>query len=274
MNCQSFESMVNDLARDQVMETTVREQAAVHSASCEMCLVRLREEQNLTRALHEFSALVQAEATPDGVEPKLLAEFRVYQAAKVASGSSLAHQTVIATGSGNRRRYWAYAAVAAAVIVAGLGLSVIRLSQVGFQANPVETAPVTLKEDSSHSANPPVKELKADVRPASERVQARNPRRFAKQTASSRSSVTKNTVTVKSLNILATNYEVTTDFIPIGYSNASNVQEGGQVMRLELPRYAMARFGVPVNVDRYDERVKADVWVGADGLARAIRFVQ
>jgi hypothetical protein len=68
--------------------------------------------------------------------------------------------------------------------------------------------------------------------------------------------------------------EVTTDFIPFAFANASNVQEGGQVVRLELPRYAMARFGVPFNQERYDEGVKADVWVGADGFARAIRFVQ
>ena len=31
---------------------------------------------------------------------------------------------------------------------------------------------------------------------------------------------------------------------------------------------------VAVNMDRYGERVKADVLMGADGLARAIRFVQ
>ena len=61
-----------------------------------------------------------------------------------------------------------------------------------------------------------------------------------------------NTVTVQSLSILAPALEVTTDFIPIGYANASNVQEGGQVVRLELPRYAMARFGVPINEERYD----------------------
>jgi len=29
-----------------------------------------------------------------------------------------------------------------------------------------------------------------------------------------------------------------------------------------------------MNMDRADERVKADVLVGADGLARAIRFVK
>ncbi len=68
--------------------------------------------------------------------------------------------------------------------------------------------------------------------------------------------------------------EVTTDFMQLGDVSVVNLQEGAQVVRVEMPRYAMARFGLPVNMERYDERVKADVWLGADGLARAIRFVQ
>jgi hypothetical protein len=31
---------------------------------------------------------------------------------------------------------------------------------------------------------------------------------------------------------------------------------------------------LPVNMDRYNEKVKADVLFGVDGLAHAIRFVQ
>jgi len=68
--------------------------------------------------------------------------------------------------------------------------------------------------------------------------------------------------------------EVMTDFYPIGYTNTPNLQEGGQLLRVELPRAAVARFGLPVNMDRAGQRVKADVLVGSDGLAQAIRFVQ
>jgi hypothetical protein len=68
--------------------------------------------------------------------------------------------------------------------------------------------------------------------------------------------------------------EITTQFMPLGDVSLANLQDGAQLIRVEMPRYAMARFGLPVNMDRYDETVKADVWVGVDGLARAIRFVQ
>ena len=68
--------------------------------------------------------------------------------------------------------------------------------------------------------------------------------------------------------------EITTEFMPIGYATETTMQDGGQLVRVELPRSALLAFGLPMNVNRYDERVKADVFFGADGMARAIRFVQ
>jgi hypothetical protein len=70
------------------------------------------------------------------------------------------------------------------------------------------------------------------------------------------------------------NSEVATYFMPLGYAGPINPQDGGQLVRVELPRSAMLSMGLPVNMDRYGERVKADVLLGPDGLARAIRFVQ
>jgi hypothetical protein len=56
--------------------------------------------------------------------------------------------------------------------------------------------------------------------------------------------------------------------------NPALLQDGGQIVRVEVPRTTMASFGLPVNMDRYNERVKADVLVGVDGVPHAIRFVQ
>jgi hypothetical protein len=68
--------------------------------------------------------------------------------------------------------------------------------------------------------------------------------------------------------------EIATDFIPLGYMSTASLQDGGQIVRVQLPRSALANFGLPVNMDRYNEKVKADVLFGVDGTARAIRFVQ
>jgi hypothetical protein len=56
--------------------------------------------------------------------------------------------------------------------------------------------------------------------------------------------------------------------------NVASLQEGGQIVRVEVPRSALANFGLPVNMERSNERVKADVLYGVDGLAHAIRFVK
>jgi hypothetical protein len=68
--------------------------------------------------------------------------------------------------------------------------------------------------------------------------------------------------------------EIVTEFMPLTYGAALNPNEGGQLVRVELPRSALASLGLPVNVERSNERVKADVLLGHDGLARAIRFVR
>jgi hypothetical protein len=62
--------------------------------------------------------------------------------------------------------------------------------------------------------------------------------------------------------------------IPLRYMNVASLQEGGQIVRVEVPRSALANFGLPVNMERSNERVKADVLYGVDGLAHAIRFVK
>src|SRR6185436_16139458 len=64
--------------------------------------------------------------------------------------------------------------------------------------------------------------------------------------------------------------EITSDFMPVGYTPVASLQEGGQLVRVELPRSALVAFGLPMNVNRYDEKVKADVFFGSDGMARAI----
>jgi hypothetical protein len=47
-----------------------------------------------------------------------------------------------------------------------------------------------------------------------------------------------------------------------------------QVIRVQMPRQALIAFGLPVNIERADVPVKADLLVGEDGLAHAIRFVR
>ncbi len=68
--------------------------------------------------------------------------------------------------------------------------------------------------------------------------------------------------------------EVATEFLAIPYAPGFTTEDRGQLVRVRLPRESMRSFGLPVNQDRIIQSVKADVLIGEDGIARAIRFVQ
>jgi hypothetical protein len=68
--------------------------------------------------------------------------------------------------------------------------------------------------------------------------------------------------------------EETTDFFPLAYSNVP--APGGYVVRMQVPRATLDSFGVTGFAPPGDPSatVAADVVVGGDGLARAVRFVR
>jgi hypothetical protein len=75
-------------------------------------------------------------------------------------------------------------------------------------------------------------------------------------------------------NAVATKTEIATAFMPLPY-HAIPMTEG-HLVRLEVPRSALVAFGLASD-DMQDVRqdpVLADVVVGEDGLARAVRFVR
>jgi hypothetical protein len=74
--------------------------------------------------------------------------------------------------------------------------------------------------------------------------------------------------------------EVTTAFLPLAYSEVPVA--GAQIVRMSVPRSALASFGLapaesvstPDPDAAASATVLADVLVGDDGLARAVRFVR
>jgi hypothetical protein len=248
MNCQKFENLVSELARDQMMAAEQRGEALAHSDACEDCSTRLRDEEMLTRGLQSLAAEMESLAASDDVEVKLLEAFRAQRVVvPVASRRS---------GS----RYW-LAAVAAMLLIV-MSVIAIRWRTAG-EDNHRQTASTTNdKKEVKNPSQDSVKdvEFKEDVVP--QRPSKRPGRRSTLPKAAT--SLVANRVTP----------EIATDFIPLSSMSAANLQDGGQIVRLELPRSALANFGLPVNMDRYNEKVKADVLFGVDGLAHAIRFVQ
>jgi hypothetical protein len=65
--------------------------------------------------------------------------------------------------------------------------------------------------------------------------------------------------------------EIVTQFFPL--MDAAPPFERGELLRVTVPASTMRSVGLPVNEERLGDRVYADVLVGQEGLARAIRFV-
>ena len=259
MNCQSFENVVVDLARLTPLEASIRDAALAHCEVCDNCARRLTEEKLLTGGLMVFATEMKSEVVADHVQQNLLSVLR---------------QQSVAPQPKQANHSWRYLAVAAAILVAvALGIAGYKMRQappVDSQAHslPATETPVPFGSTppTNDSAETPTrKQRQALMGAKKQRVRKFRPDASAQSTFVS---VVVGTVTDPEAS------EVVSPFMPLGDTNPANIQEGAQVVRVELPRYAMARFGLPVNMERYDERVKADVWLGADGLARAIRFVQ
>ena len=68
--------------------------------------------------------------------------------------------------------------------------------------------------------------------------------------------------------------EVATDFLPMHPALPPASGDVLQMVRISLPRTEMLRFGLPVAPGPRGARVKADVILGEDGIAQAIRFVR
>jgi len=67
--------------------------------------------------------------------------------------------------------------------------------------------------------------------------------------------------------------EAATGYIPLTYITESAGAESGQVMRIRAPRAMLVSMGMPAGIEPTEGFVLADVVVGDDGLARAIRLV-
>lgn len=253
MNCQRFEKLVSELARGQMMEADVRAEALAHSDDCEHCLMRLRDEEKLTRGLQVLAAEMETFSAPEAVELKLREAFRTqHVAAPVAVNPS-------------RSRYW-LVAVAAMLLVA-LSVAAMWWGADAPQQTVAETSSPKPVETPIVPADP---SGPADSIQPPHRAENNEPKRPTPR------SVKRNSGTRKPEAQLANHAtsEIATDFIPLRDMNTAALQDGGQIIRVRLRRSELLRFGFPVNMERYNENVKADVLVGVDGLARAIRFVQ
>jgi hypothetical protein len=252
MNCQRFEQVVSELARGQMMEAEVRTEAVGHSDECERCAARLRDEEMLTRGLRLLAGEMESLSAPAEIELKLREAFRERRVvAPVAVGSS-------------RSRYWLVAV--AAVLLLAMSVAAMWWRSETPQQRIAEQTPQKAPEVTGGPSDAAPAPKDVDFQAQDQTPKRQLPKPVRRNTGNRRAPETP-------IAHHTTN-EIATDFMPLGDMNAMMLQDGGQIIRVKLHRSALVKFGIPVNMDRYNENVKADVLIGVDGMARAIRFVQ
>lgn len=255
MNCQEFAGMVNELAAQRLMDAVTRQRALRHTTACAGCAARLAAEQELTVRLRAFTEDSMNEQTPARVRETLRAAFAEHQRETVAPIVAPRRQPFIK---------WAIVAAAAALVLFTVAVSLWLRSQSATQQKqvvdvilpptplPEATAPVLIDSPS----NPPALVAKRSLRQSAATARRATAHPQPQATAA------------------ASGDEIATNYIPLTYTAHADTPQDGMVVRVEVARATLLGMGLPLNAERGQELIKADVMMSGDGVPLAIRLVQ
>jgi hypothetical protein len=259
MNCRNFPEIATSIARAELIDAATLEEARAHAAVCEACGARLADELRLSDGLKVLAVSDESRPLKGFDEARLRELFR----ANAADASPA------------RRPGFSYirlaAGIAAAVVVA-VGATILwRPTHV----DPVAPGEIVAKVTPTVQIEKPSARLESARAPREDAVSPR-PASIRSSRAKSRGRVDGSYVDARLSEFTAASLEPeeTTEFIPTIQGSNLAPLSSGQVMRVMVPKSAMSYFGLPVNIEQANERVAADVLMGEDGVARAIRFVR
>jgi hypothetical protein len=248
MNCQDFEKTVLALARNQLLDALTREQGLAHAEVCVQCAARLAEERTLLANLRLVVAAVAKEKAPAHVEEALLTAFRAQLARREAPASR-------ALPVKGRWGQWRMVAAWAAVILIAVLLSVAWLKR---GSDDQQQAARQLPASPTPQGAVPVPNRVVN---AAEQKLANN--LIAVQRAKPRPRVRQ---------VTAPESESATQFYLLAEAGELAPLESGRVVRVEVPVSTLITLGLPIPAESLNQSVQADLLLGQDGLARAIRF--
>ena len=253
MSCTEFEKLVTDLADDRLMDAVTRRRLQHHADECQSCAGRLTAERTLSARLDALADETEHESASPTLKTELLAAF-----AKLHTPE---RNFVIHTAPQRNFPYWQLAAAAAVILAVISGALLMRGSSTPTEIAKIEAAP-SASPVVTPAATPALmtEQAKVDVTPS--QAVTRSNRVRTMRARSERN------------EIAALAQETTTEYLPLTYMSDQTALQTGVVVRVEIPRATLLSMGLPMNTDRGNTLVKADVVVGDDGVPRAIRLVQ
>ena len=258
MNCKACLELITDLARHHLVDARERDDAIEHINACELCAATLERERALQAVLlavkHEDIAL----EAPRNIRANLQSAFRTQQA------------NVVVTGPVRMRVGVAGLAAAAVLMLAVAAVSYWNYSRTPSEISRVQPPHAAATPDKGVAPVPLERKV---VVPTRDRMTKRKLRRDRGVVASN---YNQGTVTSElgEFRPVRMGNELATEFIPLRETRGLPPSESGQVIRIEMPRSALSYFGFSMASEQPGQKVKADVLMADDGLARAIRFVK
>lgn len=266
MNCKDFKAIVNALVYDKVVDAETRQTGFAHAALCANCAMLLSETQDVRTAL-QMTVAAEAEEAPVRVKASLLAAFSDQQ--KV-----VATPTVVSISSRRRLGWLSVAAIAAAaaLLIALLLPALLQRLAPKSEQPKFEAAKPTL------TPAPQITPRVTPQPPAADNAQAFSIKHPSIQHPGHRSGFVAKTFRAPAREektpAVTSTKKRTNEFLPLTYLSSSTAMESGTVVRIKLSRSSLISLGLAVSSDGSNESVKADLIVGDDGVARAIRLVE
>ncbi len=251
MRCEEFKNLLIQFGN--------ADHAAVklHTANCKQCAAHLSDEQVLNvglQALADSTAQAKAAAA---IKLELLTAFREQHKTFTAPE----RLSILALIRGWR---WNLAPATTAAIL--LGLAVVSIFW--FRAEPIKIA--TKDTPVFPAPTTPVTneaEKQSDITvPSQQQEQASLKKISAKPQRALRSKL--------QFEAKKMRQETATEFIPLTYATDTKALQNRTMMRIEVPRTTLIAMGLPLSERRTNEIIKAEVMMGDDGVAYAIRLLQ
>jgi len=247
MNCNDFEMNVRVLVRAELIDAARRDAILGHAANCPQCSDRLSGEQAFIAGVRAVVAELGQQSAPVHVRTSLLTAFREHAA--TTAGITVVPMPVKVA------RHWRLESAAAAILMAVSMGAIFWMSNRSVGEKPaLIVSPAPPLDEKRTSA---VVSGKSDIEiPGSVII----------------TPTTKTRPRVARHRPKAT--EEVTEFFPLMEGIDLDSLEAVQAVRVELPASALNDLGLQTNQDSRTGPVKADVLLGIDGIARAIRFVR
>lgn len=253
MKCAEFSEIVSDLARNEGLDEAVRQSAFLHADACPRCDEELEMARALSGALHALAASSTAASAPERVEEILRGEMRQRRAAVTPMRAPRAQHWAIGGIAG--------LAAAALISVILLKPEILRPTHGNSPAISTQTSGATAQGSEATAQVAPVSGNSGTSVASGQASQAGGNRGAANSIDAVTASQDADT-------------EYATSYIALPSAEGALISEDQTVVRVSMPRSALASFGLPVRSDGADAYVLADFVLGEDGMPRAVRLIQ